>query len=302
MANVRRFIDQAAAGDFPVLLLGESGTGKELIARLIHAQSRRSNRPFVPLNCAGVSDELLGNELFGHAPGAFTGAASAQGGLFEAAEGGVLLLDEIGDMSPANQSSMLRVIESGGYRRLGESEERFADVRIMAATHQDLEVQIHKGAFRSDLFHRLNVFTLTIAPLREHKEDIPPLVQHTLSQIDPAENKKHVTDDAMKVLQAYDWPGNVRELKNCMLRASAFSGSEGIDANALDFLMNTKTFHQGTQDAGLQSLADVERDLLKDALEQTNWNKKAAAERLGISRNQLYTRIARYGLKDPGKD
>lgn len=234
MRQVKKLILQVAPTDATVLILGESGTGKEVVAQAIHAASQRAGRPFVPINCGAIPGELLESELFGHEKGAFTGAITARKGRFEMAEKGTLFLDEIGDMPLPMQVKLLRVLQERTFERIGSNKSIHCDVRVIAATHQDLEQRIADGAFREDLFYRLNVFPIEVPALRQRKEDIPLLLSHLFQQIQARGLEAPVlSDQAMLALQYYPWPGNVRELSNLAERLSILYPGETVDYEQL---------------------------------------------------------------------
>ena len=234
MARVKKLILQVAPTDATVLILGESGTGKEVIAQAIHRISSRGKNPFVPINCGAIPGELLESELFGHEKGAFTGAITARKGRFEMAEKGTLFLDEIGDMPLPMQVKLLRVLQERTFERIGSNKSITCDVRVIAATHQNLESRIEEGEFREDLFYRLNVFPIEVPPLRDRKEDIPLLLTHLFSRIEERGfETPTLTDDALRALQYYPWPGNVRELSNLAERLSILYPGETVDYEQL---------------------------------------------------------------------
>jgi DNA-binding NtrC family response regulator len=287
------FIRKAAASDLPVLITGESGTGKELVARAIHEESDRRARPFVAINCAALSDQLLSNELFGHVEGAYTGAAGTKQGLFEVADQGTLFIDEIGDMSMANQAAVLRVIESGEFRRLGDTRERAVDVRIVAATLRNLPDMAVQHAFREDLYYRLNVLPFHLAPLRERREDIPLLMQTFLDRhCRRCGQSKCVSPAALKCLQSHDWPGNIRELANVVERAALMCDGLTIEPSDLQLGMAAGV---ATAEGMSSRLVDIEREHILRVLEAHGGNKQAAARALGVSRMKLYRKLEQYG-------
>ncbi|MBA2225788.1 sigma-54-dependent transcriptional regulator [Thermogemmata fonticola] len=228
MQRVLQLIERVAPTDATVLIRGPSGTGKELVARAIHANSRRRDHPFIAVNCATLQESLLESELFGHEKGAFTGADRSKPGLFEVAEGGTLFVDEVAEMSPALQAKLLRVLENGHYRRVGSTQDRYANVRILAATNKPLEEEVRNGRFRDDLYYRLNVITLTLPPLRERRQDIPELVAHFLTSRAIGRTPLTVSPEALDILCRYDWPGNVRELANVLERAQILADGNVI--------------------------------------------------------------------------
>ena len=289
------FIVKAARSDQPVLITGDSGTGKELVARGIHEQNDRSTRPFVTINCAALSDNLLANELFGHVQGAYTGAMGTKLGLFEVADGGTMFIDEIGDMSPQNQAAVLRVIETGQFRRLGETKERVVDVRIIAATLQNLPEMTEKRAFREDLYYRLNVLPWHLMPMTDRREDIPLLIQHFLDRHARRSGEaRRLSPEAMVALQAYHWPGNVREMANVIERAGTLCDDFTIQVGDLKLGLD-----RGVATAqGMSSLlTDVEREHVIRVLQAHAGNKVASAKALGISRMKLYRMLEQFGLE-----
>ncbi len=281
-----------------VLLTGESGTGKELIAQAIHARSPRRNNPLVVVNCAAIPENLLESELFGHEKGAFTGAVAARQGKFEAAHKGTLFLDEVGDMPLAVQAKILRILETGCVERVGGSKTTRCDVRIIAATNQNLSEMVLRNTFREDLFHRLNVFPLHLPPLRERREDIPALAEHFLTA-----HGKHaagISTPALGLLMAHDWPGNVRELRNVLERAAVLAGDEqirpehlpGLDVSGLGMTSNAGQQSDGNGEDTLDNrLAHMERTLIEAALVRTNGVQAQAAKILGIKERSLWHRI-----------
>ena len=279
--------------DSTVLILGETGTGKELIARAVHSVSPRSGLPFVTLNCAAIPAELLESELFGHERGAFTGAVTQRLGRFEAANGGTLFLDEIGDMPLALQAKLLRVLQEQEFERLGSSITRHADVRIVAATNQDLVALIADKQFRLDLFYRLNVFPIALLPLRERVSDIPLLVRHFVEKYGARMSKQisGISNDAMEALKRQPWPGNIRELENFIERAVILTSGEVLELPPLQSLIPTKIEPV--------TLWESERHHLLKALEATNWvvgGKFGAAARLGMPRTTLIAKMRKHGI------
>jgi transcriptional regulator with GAF, ATPase, and Fis domain len=279
-----------------VLIHGETGTGKELIAQAIHRQSLRHSRPFLKLNCAAIPLGLLEGELFGHERGAFTGAVTRRVGRFEAADRGSLFLDEIGDIHIELQAKLLRVLQEGEFERLGGSQTLRADVRLIAATHRDLDVLISSGQFRSDLFYRLSVFPISVPPLRERREDIPALVMHFVREFAERMNKEivDVPEVAMEAMCEHSWPGNIRELRNFIERSVILSPG-GILCAPLKDLKHTPRPVSGTP----VTMEDAEREHICKALEHTKWvvaGPRGAAARLGIKRSTLYFRMRRLGI------
>ena len=300
LARVLHQVEQVAAADSPVLILGETGTGKELLARAIHERSRRSNRPLVSVNCAALPDALVESELFGYEKGAFTGAVARTPGRFEAAHGGSILLDEIGELPLAAQAKLLRVLESGTFERLGSSKSIRVDVRVIAATNRDIEKELREGRFRADLYYRLNVFPIVAPPLRERVEDIPLLVWHFINARQGPLGRaiEHVPERLMRALQAYAWPGNVRELENVIERALLLSKGTTLTIDAA-FLNagGERVPALGT------TLDDVQRTHIEEVLRQCGWKvagKGNAAERLGLKRGTLQFRMKKLGVRRPG--
>ena len=294
---------QVADTTAPVLLLGETGTGKELLARALHAHSRRAARPFVAVNCAALPAALIESELFGHEKGAFTGASHAKPGRFELADQGTLLLDEIGDLEPALQAKLLRALEGGEIQRLGSTVTRKVDVRIIAATNRDLRRDAREGRFRSDLYYRLSVFPIEVPPLRDRREDIPLLVWHFIQSRQRALNRTitKIPRPVMAALQAYEWPGNVRELQNVIERAMIVS--RGPMLRVEEVLGPTGPEGDGSERrrAG-ESLQDVERAHIIHVLDRCHWTIEGsgqAADRLGLHPSTLRNRMRKLGITRP---
>jgi sigma-54 dependent transcriptional regulator, flagellar regulatory protein len=304
MGRVNALIRQVSPFDSSVLVLGESGTGKEMVARAIHDCSPRRDKPFVAINCGAIPAELLESELFGHEKGAFTGAISTRKGRFEMAEGGTLFLDEIGDMSLPMQVKLLRVLQERMYERVGSNRTQRCDVRIIAATHRNLETATAEGRFREDLYYRLNVITVDLPPLRARREDIPLLAQHFLDFYG-SENglaPRKLSADALRALVDYDWPGNVRELENAIERGVVLSSGPVIGADLLPGHITGRSF----QDALLEhnpnsSLFDIleviERRIIIEKLERCNWNQTDAAEQFRIPLSTLNQKIKRLNIE-----
>jgi DNA-binding NtrC family response regulator len=293
---------RAAPSRTTVLITGETGTGKELVAGLIHALSPRAERAFVKVNCAALPETLLESELFGHERGAFTGADRARVGRFEQADGGTLFLDEVGDMSPATQAKVLRVIQEREFQRLGGVRNLRVDVRIVAATNQDLELAIAEGRFREDLFFRLNVIGLRLPPLRERPEDVAPLAEHLIDEFgrELGRPRRGFTRAALAKLAAHAWPGNVRELRNAVERAMLMAEGDWIGPD--DLVLAPSVPHDaatGELRPGGLTLADVEREVVLAALRRSGFVQKAAAELLGVSRRKLNYMIGRMGITHP---
>jgi formate hydrogenlyase transcriptional activator len=293
LQSVLEQVELVGPTDSTVLILGETGTGKELIARAIHNVSSRCGRAFIKLNCAAIPSELLESELFGHERGAFTGAITQRVGRFEAANGGTLFLDEIGDMPLNLQPKLLRVLQEQEFERVGSTYSRRADVRVVAATNQDLAGLVAEKQFRMDLFYRLNVFPIALPPLRQRAEDIPMLVRHFLDKYSESMSKQisQISDDAMDTLKRYPWPGNIRELQNFIERAVILTAGGTLRLPPLSSAMTIRTEPI--------TLKESERDHILKALEQCNWvvgGRCGAAARLGLKRTTLIDRMRRHGL------
>ena len=303
MVQLQELADRIAPSDLSVLLLGETGAGKEVLARRIHERSKRGLKPFLALNCGGFSEELLESELFGHERGAFTGAVAAKPGLLETAEGGTILLDELGEMPMSTQVKLLRVLEDGEMRRLGSVTPVHVDVRLIAATNRDLEEEIRLGSFREDLFYRLNGITLVVPPLRERRDEILPLAEHFAARAAKREGRSPppFEEEARAALTGYAWPGNVRELRNVIERAVVLAGDGPIRRADLpaDKLASSVVF------TAAPSLGDeverLERERILAALDECGGNQSRAAEKLQISRKTLLRRLDRYGVPRPRK-
>ncbi|MCP2518942.1 sigma-54 dependent transcriptional regulator [Candidatus Aminicenantes bacterium AC-708-M15] len=305
MQEIFNLIERIAPTDATILIYGESGTGKELVAKAIHYKSLRRNNKFVSINCGALPENLLESELFGHVKGSFTGAYSDKRGLFEVANKGTLLLDEIGEMNPMTQVKLLRALQERKIRRVGGVEEIEIDVRIIASTNQNLKEKIKKGEFREDLFYRLNVINITLPPLRERKEDIPLLVEHFVEKYSKQfrKEKKEVTPEVMKVFQDYHWPGNIRELENVIERAMALSQGNKITIDDIP----KEIIHPATVEMPVSipeegfnlnsHLEEISRRYIEHALIKAERNIKRAAEILGISYRSLRHYIDKYGIK-----
>jgi transcriptional regulator with PAS, ATPase and Fis domain len=293
MKRVYELIEMVAPTDTTVLITGESGTGKEVVARAIHEASARRLMPFVAIHCGGLTETLLESELFGHERGAFTGAQARRKGKFEAAEGGTVFLDEIGDISLKTQTDLLRVLQDKEIVRIGSTAPFKVDFRCIAATNRDLQAMVKEGTFRFDLFYRLDVVNIQLPPLRERVEDIPLLAEHFLQKHVATMNKPvtGISRDAMTLLMKYSWPGNVRELQNAIERALVIG--KGPEIVPADFPMQLGAPHEATG----RRLEDVARAHIERILEESGWNLTHAAETLGIDRSTLYTKIKAYGLK-----
>jgi formate hydrogenlyase transcriptional activator len=301
LRQVLKLVEMVAKGDSTVLLLGETGTGKELIARSIHNRSRRKERAFVKLNCAAIPSGLLESEFFGHERGAFTGAIAQKIGRLELADQGSLFLDEIGDIPLELQPKLLRVLQEREFERLGSTRTKKVDVRIVAATHRDLEEMILEKQFRSDLYYRLNVVPISIPPLRERPEDIPLLVHHFLREAARRMNKTidTVPPDTMDALTDYQWPGNIRELENVVERAVILSPGSVLRVPLRDLQTRITADHDNEK---LHTLTDVERQHIRSILRETRWilsGPSGAASRLGLNRSTLYFRMKKLGIVRP---
>ena len=296
-------IEAARKTDSTVLICGESGTGKELVAKAIHYNGLRADKPFIPVNCAAMPRELIESELFGHKKGAFTGASSDSSGLFRAADGGTLFLDEIIEMPYGSQAKLLRALQEKRIRPIGGAEEVPADVRVIASTNQDVEEAIHNNKFRKDLYYRLSVIRIELPPLRERLEDIPSLVRHFIAKFNGVFQRtvKGVSKDALDVLNCYHWPGNVRELESTVEHAFAFSDTETIDKSNLpayipEYFIKADSHRQPVGEAEVSTLFEAEHELLVRALRAASGNKTHAAKFLGVSRPRLYKMIRRHGV------
>ncbi|MEZ6188207.1 MAG: sigma-54 dependent transcriptional regulator [Planctomycetota bacterium] len=299
MRALRERIRRAAAAPSTVLIQGESGTGKELVARALHAGSPHKDGPFVAINCAALPEQLVESELFGHVRGAFTGAHERREGKFRAAAGGTLLIDEIGDMPLELQAKLLRVLESRRVTPLGSDRELEVDARVLASTHRDLAQQVAAGAFREDLFYRLDVVRLEVPPLRERREDVPLLASLFLRQAAARAGRPapELTAEALARLEAFDWPGNVRQLKHTIEGMVVMAAGDVLDASDLPRALRDVTPDPLTP-AGPQTLAELERAAILRALEDHAGNRTAAAEQLGISVRTLQRRLKDYGIND----
>jgi DNA-binding NtrC family response regulator len=303
MQAVLALVERVAPTNSTVLLGGESGVGKDLIARAIHEHSRRATGPFVKINSTAIPETLLESELFGYEKGAFSGATSMKPGKFELADKGTLFLDEIGDIPGAIQVKLLRVLQERDFERLGGTKTLKVDVRLIAATNRDLRAALEEGTFREDLYYRLNVVAIDIPPLRDHKEDIPPLADFFLQKFARESNKKMegITPAAVKLLMDYHWPGNVRELQNIVERAVTLSTGTNLDVADIHLDSPSQRAPAGsnpTLPAGM-TLEQWEEEMIREALRQANGNKSQAARVLGLSRNALRYRLSKMGVADP---
>ncbi|UJJ32411.1 sigma-54-dependent transcriptional regulator [Halopseudomonas maritima] len=303
--RLRRQIGKLARSQAPLYISGESGSGKELVARRIHALSPRAEQPFVPVNCGAIPSELMESEFFGHRKGSFTGAVADKPGLFQAANHGTLFLDEVADLPMAMQVKLLRAIQEKAVRPLGSQREEAIDVRLLCATHKDLAAEVAQGRFRQDLFYRINVIELQVPPLRERREDLPLLIQRILTRLAERNDMPapQVTSSGMERLQSYRFPGNVRELENALERAFTLCENQQIDAS--DLYLSPCTSGQGDDSQDLSQidhledyLDNIERQAITQALEETRWNKTAAAKRLGLTFRSLRYRLKKLGLDE----
>jgi transcriptional regulator with PAS, ATPase and Fis domain len=301
--QVKDLIARVAPTDSTVLIEGESGTGKEIVANSIHQNSHRSKNAFVVINCGAVPESLLESELFGHEKGSFTGAIRRKSGLFEIADSGTLFIDEVSEMSPGMQVKLLRVLETGRFRRIGDTKEIEVDVRVICATNKRLIDETAQGRFREDLFYRINVMSVPVPPLRERKDDIPLLVRHFIATSRyPHSDRIRVQDDVMQALINYDWPGNVRELSNVIERAIILSNNNLITMTEIPHL-NTANDND-SQALQLLSLNEIEKRHIRLVLQSQYGNKTRTARILGISRPKLYRKMVKYGISDhdPGAE
>ncbi len=301
MQEIFKLIGRAAPSEATVLIQGESGTGKELIANAIQRHSRRSDKPFIKVNCAALPETLLESELFGHEKGAFTDAIALRKGRFELADGGTIFLDEISDMSPALQTKLLRVLQQKTFERVGGKETIAVDVRVIAATNKDLEREMKAERFRDDLFYRLNVIHIKVPPLREHPEDVPILVEYFLRKYGRS-NAAPIAAEALQKLRYYSWPGNVRELENVIQRALVMSQGNVITLDHLplslraegDLVPREVLWQEGIPLK--QIIADIEKQLILKALRESSWNRTRAAQLLGINRRLLFSKMKEHQI------
>jgi DNA-binding NtrC family response regulator len=298
--KVFTLVEQIAGKESAVLIQGESGTGKELIARAIHRKSKRSENPFIKINCGALNDNLLESEIFGHEKGAFTGAIKSKKGRFELADKGTLLLDEIGDVSATMQVKLLRVLQEGEFERVGGEETLSTNVRIICSTNRDLLKLISEGKFREDLYYRLNVIPIKLPSLHERKEDIPLLVEHFLKKTSKKNNQpvRRITDYGMKLLSEYQWPGNIREMENLIERLSVISTGEEIDASLIASHL-TFSMPSVNRIGNLpldETVFSFEKNLVMEAMKKSDGVKNRAARLLGISTSVLYYKLEKFGL------
>jgi DNA-binding NtrC family response regulator len=302
MKEIFALVSRVAPTSSTVLIRGESGTGKELVARAVHDQSKRKGKPFIKVICAALPETLIESELFGYEKGAFTGAAAAKPGRFELAEGGTIFLDEIGDLTPATQVKLLRVLQDRQFERLGGTQTLRADVRVLTATHRDLEALVSEGKFREDLFYRINVVPVRVPALRERKEDIPHLCEHLMKKFRAEHGKPSVKLDqkAVAALASHDWPGNVRELQNVIERLVVLNQSGLILEQEVKACLSPRT-SPGAASSGPvalgASVADAEKAAIQAALKARNGNRTHAAKALGISRRTLHNKLREYGIE-----
>lgn len=313
MTRVFDILRRIADTDSTVIVYGESGTGKELVARAIHNLSDRRDKPFVAINCGAIPENLLESELFGHVKGSFTGAVASKPGKFQLAQGGTLFLDEIGDMSPDLQVKLLRVLELREVERVGGGEPIPVDVRIVSATHRNLEEEIEKGRFREDLFYRLHVIPVTLPPLRERRSDIPVLFNHFIQEFNTSKRRAvdGISREAMEILHTYHWPGNVRELKNVTERMVILKGEGTLDLEDLPSRVRRRSafpnmvpsVHLTEEGICLNTAVnEFEKALILQSLEKTQWVKRKAAELLGLNRTTLVEKIKRHRLEGGNAD
>jgi DNA-binding NtrC family response regulator len=305
MQEIFATVTRVASTRATVLLAGESGVGKDLIARAIHFHSPRRDRPFVKINCTAIPENLMESELFGYEKGAFTGAVTSKPGKFEQADTGTVFLDEIGDVPPSIQVKLLRVLQEREFERLGSNKTLHTDVRVVAATNQDLRAALEQGTFREDLYYRLNVVPVDIPPLRERKEDIPFLVQHFIRKLGPdaGSSVETITDAAMAKLLSYHWPGNVRQLENVIERSLVMCTANRLEAAdiKLDSAPRPKSNADNFLPEGM-TLEQYEQDLIREALRRADGNKSHAARLLGLTRNALRYRLAQMGIESADRD
>lgn len=301
--RMRDIIENVAPSSSPVLVCGETGSGKELVARNIHMKSKRSNRPFMKINCAALPENLIESELFGYKKGAFTGAYESKAGIFETADEGSVFLDEIGDMSLSAQAKVLRVIESGEITKIGSVKEIKVDVRTICATNADLDQYAEEKRFRKDLLHRINVITINVPPLRDRKEDIPLLAEHFIRQFAQSgdSQEKKLTRSALSILMNYRWPGNIRELKHLMEKCNVLVKDTQITSDRLEELMLTGKKSGADEYASAENFRDAqrmfEREYILNALKANNWHIGKTAENLGIERSTLFRKMKNLSIK-----
>ena len=297
-------IERVCQSDCTVLITGETGTGKELVARAIYANSLRFNKPYIPINCAALPDNIQESELFGHMKGAFTDAVSNEKGLFEGAHGGTVFLDEVADASMPTQAKLLRFLEDGEIRRVGENTPIYVDVRLIAATNKDILQAVEEGTFREDLYWRINVVEIHLPPLRERKDDIPLLVHRFMNKYarNKRENVRHISREALSLLLKYDWPGNIRGLENAIRRAIAFTQGDIILPTVLPPPVQSGDSDTSPKARSDQmSLRELEKAYILQVLEECSWDRTETAKILGIGRATIYRKIEEYGLTGPSE-
>jgi two-component system response regulator PilR (NtrC family) len=298
---LRQQIGKLARSQAPIYISGESGSGKELVARLIHEQGPRAERPFVPVNCGAIPTELMESEFFGHRKGSFSGAHEDKPGLFQAANGGTLFLDEVADLPMAMQVKLLRAIQEKSIRSVGDQQESVVDVRVLCATHKDLNAEVAAGRFRQDLYYRLNVIELLVPSLRSRREDIEQLAAHVLKRLTGDQPPAQLAPQALEALKGYRFPGNVRELENILERAYTLCENDQINVTDLRLVHAAPAEHDSANLADIDNLEDylesIERKLILQALEETRWNRTAAAQRLNLSFRSMRYRLKKLGLE-----
>ncbi|MBW2440603.1 MAG: sigma 54-interacting transcriptional regulator [Deltaproteobacteria bacterium] len=304
MQVIYKLIEDVAPTEATVLIQGESGTGKELVARAIHTNSLRKGSPFVVINCSAYPATLLESELFGHEKGAFTGAVRQKAGRFEKADGGTVFLDEIGEISPTAQIKLLRILQSRKFERVGGEKTLAVNARILAATNKDLQQEVKTGNFREDLFYRLNVIPIQVPPLRDRRNDIPLLARHFLKEFSAEQNKpvQRFSPEAMRLLLDYDWPGNVRELENSIEHATVIVKGQVVEVSELPAAIQQarpRPTISKLPEGSDRSITENEKTLLREVLDECNWNKKETAAKLGISRSTLYEKLKKYNITRP---
>ena len=297
MVDIFKTIQRIKDSRITALIRGETGTGKELVARAIHYNSDRATKPYLPVNCAAINENLMSSELFGHVKGAYTGAVSDKQGVFEAAHGGTLFLDEIGDIGKGLQQALLRALESGEIQPVGSFKRKTVQVRIIAATNRNLEEMVEKGTFREDLYYRLNVVTLSLPPLRERRDDIALLAYHFLKRYTAQNNKRidRICPDALKLMEQYNWPGNVRELANIIERATLFEEGPALSKESLPSIF--RQYVSRAPKKNVHSLDQMNRSHIQEVLAATGGNKTKASKILGINRSTLYRIMKRFKIQ-----
>jgi two-component system response regulator AtoC len=298
MIEIYKMIGRVADSDAVVLIVGETGSGKELIARALHEKSTRRKRAFLAVNCSAFTETLLESELFGHEKGAFTGALTNRPGIFEAAEGGTVYLDEISETSPAMQSKLLRVLQNREVKRVGSNQILSVNTRVVGSSNRDLKKMVDRGEFRADLYYRLNGVTIFVPPLRERREDLPDLIQYFLKRFSPPDKKINISQEAFQALLNYDWPGNIRELEHVIQRAVMIAPVDTILEEHLDLGTNLPEFSSSFDFAEQVPLEELEKRYIRYIYFKTSRNKARAAEILGIDRKTLYSKLAKFGIEE----